>query len=214
MLIGAYTVRDLCWPYLLSPFFWELTVPPDQKWVCELGWVKHRALHLSMVSEPAWDKNVVLPGMGSSESCPKNVSIWTLFAKQKTEPSIQVVRTVYSIGSGEKGWQTLGKSLNLCWNKDPSSLKSFDQDHLEVSDIWRWELSFSCYLGIEPRQPLKPQSSADYFSVQEQGFSGTQIIATGVLTQNKLLRTFLDFWDGFRCVYHCILKSQVADQSH
>lgn len=82
------------------PLLWELSVLPNQRWVYDLGWAKHKALCLSMVSAMLrlWSSL----GWDPPESWPKNLSSWTLFAKQKTEPYIQVVRSVYSIGSGKK----------------------------------------------------------------------------------------------------------------
>lgn len=73
MLINAYTVYGHCWSYLSSPLLWELIVLLNQRWACELGWVKHRVLYPSVVSDPASDGNLtqdrpirVLPRIVSS----------------------------------------------------------------------------------------------------------------------------------------------------
>ena len=64
-MIDAY---NCLWSLLalpVHPLLWKLSVLPNQRGAYELGWVKPRALHFSMVSDPARDKNMILSGIGS-----------------------------------------------------------------------------------------------------------------------------------------------------
>lgn len=138
-------------PY--PPLLCELTVLPNQKWACELDWMKHKVL-----STLLW--SVILPVMGTwlridpSESCPDCIQLTHLQIKIQD-------RAIHSSGHKTvvlvqgKQLTDSGKSLKLIATKFLLlQSKNSDHDLLESSDIQRWNIFFSFYVDTEPKQPV------------------------------------------------------------